>query len=838
MFSEKFEKQMIDQYEKRLLVLGEYGNQIIMQMAKYQGDLEVAMKYLYGTMPISDIANYEPEVFLSYASHGVFLWGEAGCRNTIPEDIFAQYVLYHRINEEDISPCRAFFYDRIASRLNGLTMQEQALEVNYWCAEEATYQSTDDRTASPMTVFYSAYGRCGEESTFTVSALRSVGIPARQVYAPRWSHCDDNHAWVEVWCQGTWYFLGACEPEQILNKGWFTNASSRAMLIHSRYFGDPGKKELVTTQNQLKRYAKVKQVGIQVVNESNQPVFGARVWMEILNYSEFVPIASFVTDSEGMVNIMTGLGSIHVHVKLEEWIASQLLDTRTGDCFQVVLPRKGQAVQKPEIWTEMEVFAPHDSPINTEQPTKEQKQRGNLLFRQCVEKRQKKVEQWKPVVDQEIVEETEILYAARGNYPEIQRFLEKCKKDVSLAEWGKALLLSLSQKDYRDGRAEILWEHLEESLPYVNQYPKELVVPYLMCPRIDQEPLSAYKRWIKEQLTKDLIISFQKNPKKIWEMIQGEIKELQEEEYEALITLPKGCLSVKIASEQSQKILFVAVCRSIGIPARLHPVDNSMEYWEGCGFKSVLESDGKVGTLCITSEKEETVWIYSHNWTLGRLEDGVYKTLHLDGKAWETGGITLHVEPGEYRLLTSNRLPNGNVFVKEFLFYLCSEKEKKVALSLKEAKLSDMLEKIQVSDFYLKESDGTVVSAHQLMEGRQSLLLWLEESKEPTEHILNELYEHQEQFRQLDTQIYFVIRSPEALQDPTLCRTLQVLPEVRVVYDDFEENVQTLGRRMYVDPDKLPLILVIQDGLNGIYAASGYNVGTGNMLLRVCKGEA
>lgn len=65
-----------------------------------------------------------------------------------------------------------------------------------------------------------AYGRCGEESTFTVAALRSVGIPARQVYTPRWAHTDDNHAWVER-ADGEWYFFGACEPEPVLNLGWF-----------------------------------------------------------------------------------------------------------------------------------------------------------------------------------------------------------------------------------------------------------------------------------------------------------------------------------------------------------------------------------------------------------------------------------------------------------------------------------------------------------------------------------------------------------------------------------------------------------------------------------------
>ena len=76
------------------------------------------------------------------------------------------------------------------------------------------------------------------ESTFTVAALRSIGIPARQVYTPRWAHTDDNHAWVEAWADGKWYFLGACEPEPVLNLAWFNEPASRAMLMHTRAFGD------------------------------------------------------------------------------------------------------------------------------------------------------------------------------------------------------------------------------------------------------------------------------------------------------------------------------------------------------------------------------------------------------------------------------------------------------------------------------------------------------------------------------------------------------------------------------------------------------------------------
>ena len=92
-------------------------------------------------------------------------------------------------------------------------------------------------SSSPLASVKTAYGRCGEESTFTVAALRAVGIPARQVYTPRWAHTDDNHAWVEAWADGHWYFFGACEPEPVLNLGWFNSPASRGMLMHTKVFG-------------------------------------------------------------------------------------------------------------------------------------------------------------------------------------------------------------------------------------------------------------------------------------------------------------------------------------------------------------------------------------------------------------------------------------------------------------------------------------------------------------------------------------------------------------------------------------------------------------------------
>lgn len=106
------------------------------------------------------------------------------------------------MNNEDLDTCRAVFFRELSQRVKGMSMYDAALEVNHWCHEHVTYAPSDARTSSPLATIRTATGRCGEESTLTVAALRAVGIPARQVYTPRWAHTDDNHAWVEAWIDG------------------------------------------------------------------------------------------------------------------------------------------------------------------------------------------------------------------------------------------------------------------------------------------------------------------------------------------------------------------------------------------------------------------------------------------------------------------------------------------------------------------------------------------------------------------------------------------------------------------------------------------------------------
>ena len=820
---ERIEKNYLEQTKSLPRVFAPIDEKI----QKCTEEVALACKYLYAFMPYSDIGNYPFEVFLDYAENGVQLWKENPQIADMPEDIFLNYVLFHRVNEEEIAPCRTFFRTEIGTRIQGMNFREAALEVNYWCAEEATYHCTDDRTLSALAVYRRGNGRCGEESVFTVNALRSVGVPARQVYAPKWSHCDDNHAWVEIWCDGKWYFLGACEPEEILNKGWFTNASSRAMMIHSRIFDTKipegeviGRDGMVTMLNELKRYAVTKEITVSVKDDQGLPVEEAEVSFEVLNYSEYAPIAEKETDENGRAVLTTGLGSLHISVRAccnEEWLhAEKAMNTETEDSCEICLRHQTAGENAGyEKWTAADMFAPHDAPVNTDMPDPEQKERGNKRLAAANAHREQKVRNWRN--------------------PECERFLQKevnrIEKAVA-ASYREDLLNVLTEKDRTDCLSDVLEEHLDLAIPYHGMMNRDTFVSYVLNPRVDDEVLQKYRREIKNKFSRDEKQELRNDPSQIWKLVEKAVVSRPEKERSSVITTPAGCLNTCTGSFLSKKILFVAMARTLGVPARLNPHDRSMEYMENGKFVPVLAKTEKNSTLILKSG-EDTQWKYFQNWSIAKLENGRYVSLKLGTEAFENQHMNLPLESGKYRILTSNRLPNGNMFANEYHFEIQPGETKEIDLVLREADLEDMLENISMPEFTLRKEDGSTVKASELTADGKHILAFLEEEKEPTEHILNEMMEQEEAFAGYAEKIIFVVRSKDALETPTLSKALKKLKNVQIYYDDFSEIINTLGRRMYVDPDKLPLIIVTNGSLNGIYATSGYNVGTGDMLLRL-----
>ncbi|MBP5413427.1 MAG: transglutaminase domain-containing protein, partial [Bacteroidales bacterium] len=303
-----------------------------------------AMEFLYAYMPLCDLADYHPDFFLQQVRYAFLARDEMPWGRDVPEDIFRHFVLVYRVNNENLDTARMVFYRELKERVKDMSMEEAALEVNHWCHEHVAYRASDSRTSAPLATMRTSLGRCGEESTFTVTALRSVGIPARQCYTPRWAHCDDNHAWVEVYVDGEWKFLGACEPEPRLDMGWFSVPSTRCMMVHTKAFGKyKGDEEVVrrtdlfSELNLLSHYAPTRHLTVRTLTGNGDPMDSITIMFKMYNYAEYYTLATYLTDEKGEASITTGLGDIMVWPTNGYRHSEQIFDVRKDSVLELHL---------------------------------------------------------------------------------------------------------------------------------------------------------------------------------------------------------------------------------------------------------------------------------------------------------------------------------------------------------------------------------------------------------------------------------------------------------------------------------------------------------------------
>ncbi|MDR1180846.1 MAG: transglutaminase domain-containing protein, partial [Bacteroidales bacterium] len=586
---ETYRKQIQEQFEKRK---GEVQNRSDALFSVFeQEDLTLeqreALEFLYACMPLCDLADYDGDFFLkqvnaAFQARDYFPWGK-----TVPDDIFRHFVLVYRINNEYLDTARLVFFEELKERVKNLSMYEAALEVNHWCHEKVTYKGTDARTSAPLALIKTSWGRCGEESTFTTTVLRAVGIPARQCYTPRWVHTDDNHAWVEVWVDGQWHYLGACEPEPELDIAWFTAPAKRTMMVHTTVFGlYTGEEEknietnLYSKINLLANYADTRKVNVQVLDENNLPVKGANVKFKVYNYAELYTIAETVTGEDGKTSIISGKGDLVIwankgdrfgYQKSEaqsEMTAVQLTH-KSGSSYEedffINVPSEQviKTLSSEKIAVNAARLAYEDSIRNAYMNTFIKEDEAHLLAQQCGLNPQ---EVWK------------YLNLSQGNWREIKSFIIEKKDNPYLFPF----LSSLAEKDLRDVSAACLNDHLpdKDALHVKTGTPNDMIVPYILSPRIEWELIKPWKSYIQQQLGTNKREDFQNNINLIIDYVKNEIQIRDEENYYNCRITPQGVYELKIADRLSRNIFFVAFCRSFGVPARIESSTGKTQYFE------------------------------------------------------------------------------------------------------------------------------------------------------------------------------------------------------------------------------------------------------------------
>lgn len=612
-----------------------------------------ALQFLYAYMPLADLTDYSTEYYLANVQSSLATRDEMGWN--VPEREFRHFVLPIRVNNEDLDSARIVFSKEIKPRIKGMPMKDAILEVNHWCHEKLTYKPSDARTLSPLSSARSSLGRCGEESTFTVAALRSVGIPARQVYTPRWAHSDDNHAWVEAWADGTWYFLGACEPEAVLNLGWFNTPASRGLLMHTRVFGCyDGPEEKVmegpnyTEINLIDNYAKTAKVDFIVKDESGAPVDSALVDFDIYNYAEFYPALAKYTDKEGRTFLTAGMGDMLAWASKDGKYGHSKVSFGKDSLVTIVI-----TADHPDESESMMIVPPVGG-ANIPEVTPEQRQENNARTAKEDEIRKSYMATF---VQDDGTPKGKFLSKSAGNHEVIEGFLSDHPDQRALD-----LLASLSEKDLVDVTREILEDSYQAK-------------DAILCPRVANEFLSPYKSFFNSALTADQKKELS-NPANLVKWVKDNITLVNDTKAWRITMSPIGVFKSKLADPRSREIFFVALARTLGIDARKDPVTGKVQYntgeWIDVDFESAKETVTPKGTVIlkyVPVGKLTNPGYYSH-FTISKIENGRTSLLTFDegevdmggGVSWENvfkKGTTL--DAGDYILVSGNRLSDGSV---------------------------------------------------------------------------------------------------------------------------------------------------------------------------------
>lgn len=815
-----------------------------------------AMQFLYAYMPLPDIADYSAEYHLENVDYALKARAEMPWGKQVPVREFLHFVLPVRVNNENLDCSRPAFYKELKERIENLSMREAVLEVNHWCHEKVTYTPSDIRTSSPLATVRTAYGRCGEESTFTVAALRAVGIPARQVYTPRWAHTDNNHAWVEAWVDGKWHFLGACEPEPVLDLAWFNAPASRGMLMHTNVFGRyDGPEEVLsvtpcyTEINVTANYAPVVTTGINVVDENGAPL-EATVEFKIFNYAEFFTAAEKVTDAQGRTSITTGYGDMVAWASaggkfgFAKFTAGKdrnvkiVVDKAPGYsatfAMDIVPPRERNTV--PHITPAQAAenarrFAYEDSVRNAYVATfitadEALEYARELEFNDGHEK----------VVAQ-------LLLKSRGNYKTIMKFLSETPREER--ELAYYLLLSISDKDLRDVNSFVLLDHLKSTVR--NGAYDENFRKYILNPRVSNEMLTQYKGFFRKCFDADKRQYFAGDPQRWVKWCRDSIKVDATWNPLSLCMSPRGVWEMRTADPHSRDIFFVSAARAMGIPARIDEVTGKTQYmennrWIDVDF-DVVATDVKnapQGTLKASFTPTRFIdnpRYYSH-FSISKIVDGRLQLLGYpeEGVTWASllkDGTPM--DAGNYLMMTGTRMADGSVLAH--LTFLNVEEGKECNIEFVQRESSEQLQVIgdfnSENLFYdlAEERERSLLSST----GRgYYIIAVIAPGSEPTNHFLRDVMPYKEEFEKWGQKMVLLFRDKD--EAGRFVNDFPDLPSTVVWGTDIDDKIYNeIVTNMKLQNPNRPLILVADTFNRVVFVSQGYSISLGEQLVKVIK---
>lgn len=809
-----------------------------------------AMMFLYAYMTPGDISDYSGEFYLKNVRLALLDRKQTTWGPQIPDLIFRHFVLPVRVNNENLDNAREVFRQELMPRVEKLSMYDAVLEVNHWCHEKVIYTPTDSRTSAPLATVKTAYGRCGEESTFLVAALRAVGIPARQVYTPRWAHTDDNHAWVEAWVDGKWYFLGACEPEPVLNLGWFNAPASRGMLMHTKVFGAyNGPEDVMKTTanyteiNIIDNYAQSAPVTVTVVDSLGKAVKDARVEFKLYNYAEFYTVASKTTDASGKASLSAGLGDMLVYASANQRFG--LKKVSFGKDKEVTL---SLSHRPGDVFTDTLHIVPPAEKANLPEVTEAQRKENTLRMAQEDSIRnayvatfptEEKAKAFAKGLKLNEALTSDFIVKSRGNYADIMQFLSHA---VEKGQGTRALelLSTLAEKDLHDTPCSILEDHL-----YTTDATAD--VREVLAPRIASEMLTPYRSYLQKAFSAELASQIKADPQVLVKWCKDSLLIRNDLSTLFTTTSPEGVWRSRVTDSQSRDIFFVAAARSLGIPAWKDEVTGNICY--RLNSNPVLvdfeKSEGgslSEGTLKATYQpipRLDNPKYYTH-FTLSKYDEGTFRLQNHPGNtSWASllkNGSQMST--GYYMMVTGSRMANGSVLSQVSFFTVEEGKTTVTPLCMRDnAEDIRVIGNFNSEALYTRPDNGEPISILNTTGRGYYIVGVLGVGQEPTNHALKDIEIKKAEFEKWGRTLVLLF-TDEASYKRFDRKEFPNLPSNVVFGIDKDGSIlKMIAENMKLGSKPTLPVIILGDTFNRVvFESHGYTIGMGEQLLHVIHG--
>lgn len=807
-----------------------------------------ALQFLYAYMPLSDITDYTGEYYhrnvkAAYKAKEEMPWGK-----DIPEREFNHFVLPVRINNENLDESRFVFYDELKDRVKNLSLNDAVLEINHWCHEKANYKGSDSRTTSPLATVKTSWGRCGEESTFLVAALRAMSIPARQVYTPRWAHCDDNHAWVEAYVDGEWHFLGACEPEPVLDLGWFNAPASRCLLLHTRVFGRYyGPEEVIertdnhTEINVVYNYAETSKMTIKVVDNEGNAVPDAKVQFKIYNYAEFNTVAVKYTDEKGETWMTAGNGDMLVYASKDGKFGFSEMPFGKTDVTTITLDKENGA----EMIVEYDITPPVEKakmPVVTPEMRAENDRR--FAYEDSI--RNAYIASFPRNIEEKDL--MTLVEKSWGNYQTIIDFVAYAEKN-NKRQIAIDLLNEVSDKDLRDVTMDVLVDNLDHSVKGEG----EIYNAYILNPRVSNEMIRPYKKELSAYFDENQKKQFVENPQALVDWIAENITINNKMNVRNIPMLPTSVLKSMVTDARSRGIFFVSMARALGIASRIDPVTAKVQYlkdnqWIDVDFvaednEAAPTQQGVLMAKYTPTSALTDLRYYTH-FSIKKFDGESFRLLAYDAKdpgmdvgeqystLFENG---LALDPGYYVMTTGTRLSDGSSLARMTFFNIEPGKKTKIELVMREPEKGlRIIGNFNSENRYMPVNQTEDKSLLQTSGRGFYVLALLDGGSEPTTHAMQDIAIVKDKLDEWGRSFIFLFQNQEHQKNFEL-KKFQGLPENTTFGIEDGSMLDEIVKGMRLQSKNLPIFIVANTQNEVVFISQGYTIGLGEQLMKVIE---